>query len=476
MTPGVSDVSTSLNLAMTNDLLAAWEKTLALRSDSRAIIDTRGEVVRTFAQIAAEAIEVERELPHELSPGSVVAIQIGNHPAWPAWLLAVWRRELVVLPLEREMAAAELETALQVCRAAALVSADADGAICLTRREIEAIDWGEAPPVLLKLTSGTTAAPRAIWFRGGQLLADCEQICETMGITETDLNFGIIPVSHSYGFSNLLTPLILRGVPLVLSRDRIPRAVLEDLARTQATIFAGMPVFYQAFVQMDSIPALPKLRLCISAGAPLPLEVAKKFRAKSGHVIHSFYGSSECGGICYDREARLEEPGFVGPPMDGVQIEMLEPQAKASRIEVRSAAVGNGYFPNADEEKLGSGRFVPDDLLIKRGSGFCIVGRVSDFINVAGKKVNPAEVEAALLACPGVSEAVVFGRISALRNEEVVACVVREIDVTETVLLESCRRRLSGWQVPKRIFFVEQLPVNERGKLSRGALAERFAS
>ena len=67
--------------------------------------------------------------------------------------------------------------------------------------------------MLLKLTSGTTAAPRAVRFRSGQLLADCHQICETMGIGEDDLNFGVIPVSHSYGFSNLLTPLIAARRP-----------------------------------------------------------------------------------------------------------------------------------------------------------------------------------------------------------------------------------------------------------------------
>src|SRR5205814_2812910 len=108
-------------------------------------------------------------------------------------------------------------------------------------------DWGENVPSLLKLTSGTTAAPRAIRFRSHQLLADCNQICDTMGISGNDLNFGVIPVSHSYGFSNLLTPLIARGVPMVMSRDRTPRAVLADLARTGATVFPGTPVFYQAF-------------------------------------------------------------------------------------------------------------------------------------------------------------------------------------------------------------------------------------
>ena len=118
----------------------------------------------------------------------------------------------------------------------------------------------------MKLTSGTTAAPRAIRFRSEQLLADCTQICATMGLTGHDLNFGVIPLSHSYGFSNLVTPLLARGVPMVLSRDRMPRAVLNDLARTNATVFPGMPVFYQAFAEMEKVPALPKLRLCISAG------------------------------------------------------------------------------------------------------------------------------------------------------------------------------------------------------------------
>jgi acyl-CoA synthetase (AMP-forming)/AMP-acid ligase II len=286
----------------------------------------------------------------------------------------------------------------------------------------------------------------------------------------------VIPLSHSYGFSNLVTPLLVRGVPMVLSRDRMPRAVLDDLARTGATVFPGMPVFYQAFCEMESMPALPELRLCISAGAPLPLEVARKFREKFGHAIHSFYGSSECGGICYDREARLEEAGFVGPPMDGVKIEMLEPDANASRICIQSAAAGDGYFPEPDEEKLGAGFFTPDDLLSRNGDGFRIVGRVSDVINVAGKKVNPAEIEAELLRFPGVRAAVVFGRESVLRNEEVAACVAANREIREAELLDFCRQRLSGWQVPKRIFFVQEIPVNERGKVSRRELAQRFAA
>ena len=437
-------------------LLAAWEETLARKRDAAAIFDTRGEVLRTFGDIESRA----RNLEEKIGPaaGQVQPIDLGNHPDWPSWLLACLRRRVVALPLEGTITPQQRSAALQIC----------------TVRE--ASEWGERPPVLLKLTSGTTAAPRAIRFRSGQLLADCIQICDTMGIGPNDRNFGVIPFSHSYGFSNLVTPLLVRGVPFVLSRDRMPQAMLDDLARTSATVFPGMPVFYQAFCEMENPPPLPKLRLCISAGAPLPLKVARKFRGKFRRAIHSFYGSSECGGICYDREARLEEPGFVGGPMDGTKLELLDPDAPASRIRIQSAAAGDGYFPEPDAEKLGGGFFAPDDLLSRSDDGFRIVGRVSDVINVAGKKVNPAEVEAELMRFDGVRAAVVFGRESVLRNEEVAACVAASAGVRETELLEFCRQRLSGWQVPKRIFFVDEIPVNERGKISRRELAERFGA
>ena len=464
-------------------LPAAWRRTVGRVKDSPAILNTQGEVVRKFSEIDERALDFERKLKN-FKPGAVIAIQIGNHEDWASILIACLRRRLVVLPLEQSISEQQRDAALGICGAGAVVSAVSGNAPRVFRlrtpkdREQTAdvtTNWGEHSPSLLKLTSGTTAAPRAIRFRSEQLLADCNQICDTMGISDADLNFGVIPISHSYGFSNLLTPLIARGVPMVLSRDRLPRAVLADLARTNATVFAGMPVFYQAFCEMEDIPVLSKLRLCISAGAPLAAAVAEQFRQKFRQPIHSFYGASECGGICYDRDGQIEEDGFVGQAMEGVAIELVDPDASASRIRVRSAAVGDAYFPESDHAKLGGGLFVPDDLLDKTANGLRIVGRTSDLINVAGKKVNPAEVEAHLLRFSGVRQAVVFGRASIVRNEEVAACVVVSPGVSEVELLEFCRRELSGWQVPKRIFIVDAIPVTERGKISRRELARRFA-
>ena len=455
-------------------LLAAWRQTVARAKDSPAIFDTRGEVARRFSDIEECARDFQTKID-SFAEGSVVALQIGNHEDWPSILIACLRKRLVVLPLEQSISHQQRSAVLSICRASALVSCD-EIAPHVHKIDNTSPNWDGEAPALLKLTSGTTAAPRAVRFRSDQLLADCNQICETMGISDVDLNFGVIPISHSYGFSNLLTPLIARGVPMVLSRERMPRAVLMDLARTNTTVFPGMPVFYQAFCEMENVPALSKLRLCISAGAPLALAVARQFQDEFNRPIHSFYGASECGGICYDRDASPAIKGFVGKPMTGVDLEIIDPTASASQIRVRSAAVGDGYFPESDEEKLSRGFFVPDDLLTETENGFQIVGRISDVINVAGKKVNPVEVEAHLLRFRGVQQAVVFGRASALRNEEVVACVVASPGVDEADLLDFCRRALSGWQVPKRVFIVDAIPANERGKISRRELARRFAA
>ena len=457
-------------------MLTAWAETLRRHADSPAVYETSGAVARSFTDIQTEAEQLAAGELAGFAAGSVVAIQTGNHVSWPALVLACLQRRLIVLPLESTMGERDRSAALSTCRVSAVVTAACGKLETEVRRDVLPISWAGPAPALLKLTSGTTAAPRAIRFRSEQLLADGVQICDTMGIGRDDVNFAVVPISHSYGFSNMLTPLLSRGVPMVLSRDRIPRAMLDDLARTKATVFPGMPVFFQAFAEMTDVPALPALRLCVSAGAPLPIETARKFREKFGRPIHSFYGASECGGICYDRDARLEEPGFVGAAMSGIHLEVLEPGAASSRVRVHSAAVGDGYFPENDVEQLSPGAFTPDDLLAESGGGWRIVGRVSDVINVAGKKVNPADVEAELLAFRHVRAAVAFARGSATRNEEVAACVVSsDPGLTEPLLLAHCRLRLSGWQVPKRIYFVAQIPLSERGKINRRALAEMFA-
>ena len=181
---------------------------------------------------------------------------------------------------------------------------------------------------------------------------------------------------------------------------------------------------------------------------------------------------SECGGIGYDASnALVYEDGFAGTPVKNVRITPLDAD-ETSRIQIESGAVGDGYFPEDDPATLGSGRFIPGDLVRITGRGIFLAGRVSDVINIAGQKLNPAEVEAQLARFPGVKQVVVFGVPSVLRNEEAVACVSGAVNIGD--LLRFARTALSAWQVPKAIWQVDEIPINERGKISRRELACRY--
>ena len=377
--------------------------------------------------------------------------------------MACWDRALVVTPIEGDLQAAQLDRILQLTQAQGFLQATE-----IERFDRPPIRWDGPRPDLLKITSGTTGAPRAVRFRESQLLADCRNICETMGIRRNDVNFGVIPFSHSYGFSNLVAPLLYQGTGLVCSTDRVPRAVYHHLQSCGATVFPGTPALFQALGSLSDIRESVSIRLCISAGAPLAPEISRQFHSRFGLKIHSFYGSSECGGIAYDRSEDLEKPtGFVGTPVAGVEVTQLDDD----RIAVGGPSVADGYFPDSDLTVLDGVRFVPGDIVEWTNLGLRLVGRVSDFVNIAGKKVHPAIIEEHLQKLPGVIDAIVFGIPSANRNEDLVAYVVASTTVSRQLLESHCREGLSSWQVPREFQIVAELPFNQRGKINRSELS-----
>jgi long-chain acyl-CoA synthetase len=443
----------------------SWQTVLETRGSETAIFSQEGQTIRTFADIESER-RTWREKLALFRAGSVLLAQVGNEPGWPALFLACLDLNVIMAPLEPEIASSTLEKILQVTQAQCIVRHTAIEAL-----DYPQIDWNEPRPDFLKLTSGTTALPRAVRFRESQLLADCRNICRTMGLHPGDINFGVIPFAHSYGFNNLITPLLYQGISLVCSSDRLPRAIRKNLQYSKATVLPATPAIFHALSALDDPDALGSIRLCISAGAPLPAETIRQFHLRYGLRIHSFYGSSECGGIAFDREGNLDAPsGFVGTPMDGVEIRRRE----NDRIEVRGSNVGDSYFPSPEPEVLDGIRFVPGDLVRWLDRGAQLYGRASDSINVAGKKVHPSVIEEHLRKLPGIIDVIVFGVPSPSRNEDLVALVLTHSTMTRQQLEAHCRTGLVDWQVPRDFQIVSSLPVNARGKMKRSDLAQEY--
>jgi acyl-CoA synthetase (AMP-forming)/AMP-acid ligase II len=446
---------------------AAWANVLQLHGPQTAICGNDREVLRTFVDIESERIAWRDKLS-SFSKGSTILVQLAEDAGWPAIFLATLDLSLVMVPLETEVAGQQLDNVVKVTRPHATIRSKE-----LSRLHSDPPDWTAPQPDLLKITSGTTGLPRAIRFRESQLFSDCRNICSSMGLAPEDVNFGAIPFAHSYGFSNLVTPLLYQGTRFVCSRDRLPRAIYRHIEESEATVLPATPAIFQALSSLSDCDRLGAIRICISAGAPLPAETAQQFYRRYNLRIHSFYGSSECGGIMFDREGRLDAPsGFVGTPLDGVQIARLQ----NDRIEITGTNVGDGYFPDQDSETLQTGRFRPGDLVRWLGESAQLYGRASDFINIAGKKIHPSLVEEHIRKLAGVIEVIAFGVPSPNRNEDLVVLVMSNPPVSRQTLEAHCRAGLADWQVPRDFEIVTELPVNARGKIKRSDLAAEYAA
>ena len=446
---------------------ATWANVLQRHGPQTAIYGNDREVLRTFIDIESERTAWRDKLS-SFPKGSTILVQLAEDAAWPAIFLATLDLSLVMVPLEIEVAGQQIDNVVRVTRPQVAIHSNK-----VSHLHSDSPYWTASPPDLLKITSGTTGLPRAIRFRESQLFSDCRNICSSMGLVPEDVNFGAIPFAHSYGFSNLVTPLLYQGTRFVCSRDRLPRAIYRHIEESEATVLPATPAIFQALSSLSDCDRLGAIRICISAGAPLPAETVQQFYRRYGLRIHSFYGSSECGGIMFDREGRLDAPsGFVGTPLDGVQITRLP----NDRIEITGPNVGDGYFPDQDPETLHTGRFRPGDLVRWLGKSAQLYGRTSDFINIAGKKIHPSLVEEHIRKLAGVIEVIAFGVPSPTRNEDLVVLVMCNPPVARQTLEAHCRAGLADWQVPRDFEIVTELPVNARGKIKRSDLAAEYVA
>jgi acyl-CoA synthetase (AMP-forming)/AMP-acid ligase II len=409
-----------------------WQKTARERRTEIALRDLASGRCWTFAQLNDEA---EKPLPEK---AAMVHPQ-GNSPEFILAVLRAWREGKVVCPLDAQAHPLAVSPPLPPC-------------------------------CHLKTTPASTGVPRAVAFRPEQLIADAENIVTTMGLCPDWPNIGVISLSYSYGFSSLVLPLLLHGIPLYLAPSPLPVA-LRCAAHAHCNLTVpAVPALWHAWHKAGAI--LSNVRLAISAGAPLPLSLERAVFAEHGVKIHNFYGSTECGGIAYDAtDTPRTDEASVGSPLKNVSVEI----ADGGAVRVRSRAVGETYWPLA-EPALAGGTFRTCDLGEIRNGELCLRGRTDDHINIAGRKVSPTTIELALREHVAVAECVVFGVPSrdADRMELIVACVAADRQLPKDELKQFLLLKLPGWQVPREWWFVPSIGSNGAGKPSRAHWRREF--
>lgn len=445
------------------------ERFLALAAaapDAVALIDGETGGITTRAQLADRIDELATRFTGAgFRENDVVAIQMPNSPDFIAAFGAILKQRLIAILIDRDATETEVGKILGHFSARGLAYRDGSE-VLISARQADPIGVPDGAR-LIKLTSGSTGMPKGIVATEANLLADCLNICATMGIRADDINLGAIPMSHSYGFSNLVTPLLVQGTPIVISNDYLPQSVMNLCNQFACTVAPLIPMVFDHLIAAAA-GEFSTVRTFISAGAPLPAVVSRRFRERFRTPIHTFYGCSECGGITYDRDGAAVEHGTVGRAMDNVEL-----TSERGRLAIRGQNVSLGYLHDAATfEPFERGRFVADDLIeLRDGGEVAITGRASELINTAGKKVNPREVEQVLLQIEGVRQVKVYGEPAGARGEVVAAAVVASPDVTREQIRAWCREHLSPHKVPRIVKLIESIPVDERGKVKRAALA-----
>jgi acyl-CoA synthetase (AMP-forming)/AMP-acid ligase II len=428
-----------------------------------------------------------------LETGQLIVSAAGNHPASIAFFLACRAIGIAIMPVDPGTTVAEILGLAERFEAAALLLPVAMatgearwghdtfveiGGLRLIPRAHQTP--GRYPEVaILKLTSGSTGLPKAALTTDAQLVGDGTHIAAAMDILPSDTQLAVIPLSHSYGLGVLLMPLLLQGTAIVLRDSFVPPQLPADAEQFGARVLPGVPFMFQYFVTNPPPGGWPPvLQWLISAGAPLAPATVRGFHDRFGVKIHSFYGATETGGIAFDGDAEIREHAVVGRALPGVTI-TLQPDEEAprgaGRVHVRSAAVASGYSDHTCDGFDGQGFLTGDYGAWDARQQLTLRGRVSAFVNVAGRKVRPEEVEQVLRSMPGVADVRILAAPDARRGQQIVACIVAADGgdrVGTMSVRQFCAARLAAHKIPRSILFLDAMPLTARGKTDRAALED----
>jgi len=334
-------------------------------------------------------------------------------------------------------------------------------------------------------TSGPTSHPRGVMLSHRSLVT--EAIMSGEGFQQTDKDIVILfalPMYHMFGLAATLLASVYKGGTVViapgtgLSIDTLMKAI----ERERGTIFTGVPYIYALAVNMAEKEGkkndLSSLRLCVSGGAPLPIDIIYRFKQHYGFTIVNIWGQTEA--VCHvtcpptDGTGKLGSAGAILP---GWEMKIVDddgrelPPNQPGEIIVRGPIM-KGYYnnPQATAEVIKDGWLYTSDIGRVDDDGYLfITGRKKELIIAKGQNIYPSDIEEVLHAHPKVAEAVVMGVPDELRGEIVRAIISLKEGavVTEEKIKRFCRRRLANYKVPKQIIFLDSLPRTATGKINK---------
>lgn len=481
-----------------------------------------GERRMSFAELDGAADRFAGALGSlRVEPGDKVAVMVPNIPQFIIAYYGILKAGAVVVPLNVLLRAPEITYHLDDSDAVAMVAwegflQDACGGFGGAQRCRELIvveSLGEKAPedarsfdglleehppqfdlvqtmpndtAVVIYTSGTTGRPKGAELTHFNMLFNA--LCNAdklLEVREDDVGIAVLPLFHIFGQTCVMNTSIYRGNTVAMVPRFEPGAALDAIQSAGVTIFTGVPTMYQYLLRHPNLDDydVSSLRVGVSGGASMPVEVLRAFEERFGIVILEGYGLSETSPTaCFNRSAEERKVGSIGLPIWGTEARVVDrednevPRGERGELVLRGHHVMKGYYgnPEATAEAMRGGWFHTGDVATMDEDGYIfIVDRVKDMIVRGGYNVYPREVEEVLYQHPAVAEAAVIGVPHEELGEEVVATVVLKdgASATEEELIAFTKERVARYKYPRRIFFMDELPKTATGKILKRKLA-----
>ncbi|NES37545.1 long-chain fatty acid--CoA ligase [Micromonospora sp. PPF5-17] len=492
-----------------------------------------GDTRLSYAQLDGAANQVANLLAESgIRPGDRVALSCPNLPYFPVVYYGILKAGAVVVPLNVLLKAGEIAYHLQDSGAKAyfcfegtpelpmgvegwqgfggangcdhffLITADLQAASPIEdARTLGAALAGKSPrfetvvteatdTAVILYTSGTTGQPKGAELTHANMVMNALTCWRLFGAVEEDVHLVTLPLFHSFGQTVQMNAGLYGGATLVLLPRFDAATALALMERERVTFFAGVPTMYWGLLSVvgkhGSAPTIAaKLRMAISGGAPLPVEILEQVEKVYGVRIREGYGLSETSPVAsFNHPGRKAKPGSIGQPIWGVQMKLVDtdwnevPEGESGEIAIRGHNVMKGYHgrPDATAEVIRDGWFRTGDVARRDEDGYYfIVDRAKDMIVRGGFNVYPREIEEIILAHPDVSLVAVVGVPHESHGEEVKAFVIRDPGsrLTEGELVSWCKERMASYKYPRLVEFRDELPMTSTGKILKRRLRDQ---
>jgi len=332
-------------------------------------------------------------------------------------------------------------------------------------------------------TSGTTGKQKAAMLTHKNLVFNAEQCRLGLKGLPEDNYMCVLPMFHVFAFTACVLMPLWTGATVVIMETFQPKELIESLIKEKITVFMGVPSMYVVLLEAGkSNISFPDLRLAVSGGAALPVEIFRKAKEVLKLPIVEGYGLTEASpAVCFNPIDGVQKEGSIGLPLPYQQCRIVDdnnvevPVGEVGELAVKGDNVMLGYYKQEEETRktLVDGWLLTGDMARMDEDGYIyIVDRKKDMVIVGGLNVYPREVEEVIYQYSKVKEAAVIGLEDKLRGEYVKAFVVLKEgeECTSRELLRYLKERLASYKLPREIEFIPELPKNSTGKILKRLL------